>query len=432
MSTRTDTRPSELPPRVAVVQDGTRLHYAVPQALHARGALAAVYTDWYVGRGPAGRALRTLARWSGSAAVARAAERAGDGFPRSKVYTHPSTLLRHRLRSRRDRSLTSERQWQLQAADVGRWLAHRRWDDVDAVFGFVRNLNAGFCRDVGRRGVAVVADQMIAPAAVERAEAEVQAARWPGWEPARERPDFDLLADLEQQTWATADRLTCGSAYVKGGLLAAGVAADRVSVVPYPISIGRYPRHTRPDRTGPITVGFVGGVGLRKGAPYFLHAAARLAGANVRFVMVGGVHLSAAARTSMDGTVTLVGDVGRAAVAGWLERFDVFYLPTTCEGSAVSVAEAMASGLPVVTSPNAGSFVEDGVSGYVVPYDDVEAACDRIERLVVDAGRRRRIGDAARAVAEAGTVNLYGDRLLAVVAEAIAGRPLSHSRSRPN
>ena len=418
------TGPTRTVPHVAVVQDGARLHYAVPEALHGWGALAAVYTDWYVGRGAAGRLLRAVGHRLGRPALARAAERSSDVLPRHAVHTHPITLLWHQWRSHRarDGSATSEALWQLQAADVGRWLSRQRWDGVDAVFGFVRNLDPGFCRDVRGRGVAVVADQMIAPAAVERAEADLQAARWPGWERPGHRPEFGRLDDIERQTWAAADRVTCASDYVRGGLVAAGVAADRVTVAPYPISTGRYRFADRTGRTGPVTVGFVGGVGLRKGAPYFKQVADRLAGPNVRFEMVGGVHLSDAGRAELASSVTLVGNVRREAVAGRLERFDVFYFPSTCEGSAGSVAEAMAGGLPVVTSPNAGTFVEDGVSGFVVPYDDVESACDRIGRLVADAGLRRDMAVAGRAAAAANTVSRYGERLLAVIGDARDGR----------
>ena len=422
--TATDTTSRPTVPRVAVVQDGARLHYAVPEALHGAGALAAVYTDWYVGRGPVGRVLRAAARRLGSAGLARAAERSSDVLPRRVVHAHPATLLRHRRRTRAagDATVTPEQLWELQAADVGRWLSRRDWGGVDAVVGFVRNLDPAFCRDVRARGVAVVADQMIAPAVVEGAEAELQSARWPGWARPGHRPDFGRLDEIERQTWAAADRVTCASAYVRGGLVAAGVEAGRVAVVPYPISVARYEVADRSARGGPVTVGFVGGVGLRKGAPYFKRVADRLAGPNVRFEMVGGVDLSDAGRAELARAITLVGGVRRDAVAGWLDRFDLFYFPTTCEGSAGSVAEAMAAGLAVVTSPNAGSFVEDGVSGYVVPYDDVEAACDRIERLVADAGLRRDVGAAARAAAAANTVDRYGEHLLAVVGAAIDAR----------
>ena len=56
----------------------------------------------------------------------------------------------------------------------------------------------------------------------------------------------------------------------------------------------------------------------------------------------------------------------------------------------------MASALPVVTTPNSGSTVRDGIEGFLVSYDDVTNACDRIEKLVNDAELRLSMGEAGR------------------------------------
>jgi glycosyltransferase involved in cell wall biosynthesis len=63
----------------------------------------------------------------------------------------------------------------------------------------------------------------------------------------------------------------------------------------------------------------------------------------------------------------LVGDVARL-----LKAFDVFAFPSRWEGFGIALAEAMASGLPVVASATGGitEIVEDGVSGLLVPVGD--------------------------------------------------------------
>jgi len=58
--------------------------------------------------------------------------------------------------------------------------------------------------------------------------------------------------------------------------------------------------------------------------------------------------------------------------------------------------EAMASGLPIVTTPNSGSLVRDGVDGYVVPYDDVDQQCARLNDLICNPELRREMGKCAR------------------------------------
>ncbi len=63
---------------------------------------------------------------------------------------------------------------------------------------------------------------------------------------------------------------------------------------------------------------------------------------------------------------------------------DIFVYPSLHEGSALAIGEALASGLPVITTANAGSVVRDGEEGYIVPIRDVEALMDRILTLYLD------------------------------------------------
>ncbi|MDQ7028789.1 MAG: glycosyltransferase family 4 protein, partial [Ardenticatenia bacterium] len=90
---------------------------------------------------------------------------------------------------------------------------------------------------------------------------------------------------------------------------------------------------------------------------------------------------------------------------------DVFVFPSLQEGSALVTYEALACGLPVVTTPNAGSVVRDGIEGFLVPIRDVEALAARLEHLRADEGLHLEMGQAARRRAKAFTWEHYGDRL---------------------
>ena len=69
----------------------------------------------------------------------------------------------------------------------------------------------------------------------------------------------------------------------------------------------------------------------------------------------------------------------RNDVPALLGSADMLVLSSDHEGCPNVVMEAMAARRPVVTTPagDAGVLVEDGVSGYVVPFDDVEAMADQ-------------------------------------------------------
>ena len=112
-------------------------------------------------------------------------------------------------------------------------------------------------------------DQMIAPLEVEVAEMKRQIERWPGWS---DQEAIDLHPEylrFEQETWAELDRVTCSSEYVRDGLVSVGISAEKIEVIPYPWQDPSGGRPPREKKAGPLTVGFVGAVGLRKGAPGF-------------------------------------------------------------------------------------------------------------------------------------------------------------------
>jgi len=82
---------------------------------------------------------------------------------------------------------------------------------------------------------------------------------------------------------------------------------------------------------------------------------------------------------------------------------------------ALSALEAMASGLPVITTPQCGSVIRDGIEGFLVPIRDAEALADRIEQLLADRALRNSMAAAARQRAQEYSWARYGERLLAVL-----------------
>lgn len=397
-------------PRVAVIQDAARLHYAVPLALQRAGALECAFCDWYT---PPGSLEALVARLVGRVWPALGRRMRGRYCPDlDPTKVRRNAWLLPAQRWAKLRTATDEEFYRRSARLIGRWVLRSGFGRANALFGFVRSLDPWLCLVARRRGLKTVADQMIAPAAIEVREAAEQQRRWPGWEvPTTLARAF---IPVEEQTWRQLDHLTCASDYVRDGLVAEGVPAERISVLPYPVAAREFAAIRRQSRAGPLTVGFVGAVGLRKGAPYFFEAARRLQGRGVRFVMIGPIILADAGVKQAGGAVELVGPVPRSEVPMWMGRFDVFYFPSTCEGSAGAVSEAMTAGLPVVTSPNSGSVVRDGTDGFVAAYDDVDGAVERLGRLLDDADLRQRMGRAARERAAAFSLETYTAGIKAV------------------
>jgi glycosyltransferase involved in cell wall biosynthesis len=124
------------------------------------------------------------------------------------------------------------------------------------------------------------------------------------------------------------------------------------------------------------------------------------AGIRCRFVVVGDGPLRAglAAKALALGLGDVVAFAGfRSDVPRVLAAADVFALTSDWEGLPNAVLEAMAAGVPVVTTDAGGvaEIVSDGVTGYIVPRGDAKGLADRVATLCGDEGRRRQLGDRA-------------------------------------
>jgi len=131
--------------------------------------------------------------------------------------------------------------------------------------------------------------------------------------------------------------------------------------------------------------------------------------------LVGPVSFLEPYRNQISKRVELVGPVPRPVVRQHYEWADVFVFPSICEGSATVTYEALAAGLPVITTPNAGSVVRDGIDGYIVPIRDAGAIADRLERLMATPGLLKEMSRSARERAKEFSWEKYGERLVACI-----------------
>ncbi|USI72470.1 glycosyltransferase family 4 protein [Sphingomonas morindae] len=184
---------------------------------------------------------------------------------------------------------------------------------------------------------------------------------------------------------------------------------------------------SRPDEA----VLFLGLVGDRKGVfdllPAFAevvrhHPAAKLVIGGNGEVERGEAEMR---RLGLDGPVRFAGWVDGAARDRLIAEAGIYVLPSHNEGLPMSVLEAMAAGLAVVTTRVGGipELITDGVDGLLVDAGDQAALAAALGRLIGDPALRARIAAAGRARIEA----QYSDRavlpqLRAIYQQCLAGR----------
>ena len=191
------------------------------------------------------------------------------------------------------------------------------------------------------------------------------------------------------------------------------------------------PGEFREAADGPLRIVSVGSLNWWKGYEYSLAAVARLreAGTAVEYEIVGDGPKSERQRIrfamedlGLSRCVTLRGAVRHEEVLAALQRSDCFLLPSLTEGISNAVLEAMACGLPVVTTGCGGmrEAVTDGVEGLVVKTRDIAGMSAALERLAKDSRLRRRLGEAARAaVSKRFSLVRQTDEFLRLYGEAI-------------
>jgi glycosyltransferase involved in cell wall biosynthesis len=204
-----------------------------------------------------------------------------------------------------------------------------------------------------------------------------------------------------------------------------GVPSDRIFVLGNPTVV---PAKTI-DRVGRSTVQFLflGRIGLSKGAFDLLRAFAALPDqvrARARLVLAGDGDLDGLREQS-----SALAD--RVEVHDWLdnrerdaliEASDVFVLPSHAEGVPMAMLEAMAYGLPVVTTPVGGvpDIVTDGREGLIVGPGDIDQLREALQTLIESETLRLELGARARSRAQQNDVAHYSARLAQIYRRLIA------------
>lgn len=231
----------------------------------------------------------------------------------------------------------------------------------------------------------------------------------PSWVAAR------VEAELE-----SARFILVPSRFVMRQLEARGVSKESMLLVPYGVDLRAYDSIQKVhDNTVEIECLYVGQVSYRKGIRTLLQAARRCRSLPIRFTIVGPL-VSAELLDNLPDNVRYLGSTHPDGVPSAMARADVLVLPTLEDAFGLVVLEAMAAGLPVVTTSHAGSseLIADGEDGLVVPPGDTTMLAEALARLAEDSSLRERLGMAGRSkVAVSHPWEDYGSEVVQLIAD---------------
>jgi glycosyltransferase involved in cell wall biosynthesis len=216
-------------------------------------------------------------------------------------------------------------------------------------------------------------------------------------------------AEIEARLWPLLRGAICPSAHTARALIDAGLPAQRVAVASpgtdKPLAI---PDHRRRNA---LHLLMVGTVTPRKGHLLLVEALAGLRELEWQLTCIGSLERDRAAADALRRAiaekalverVVLAGECAPARVSNAYAAADVFVLPSYEEGYGMVCAEALAHGLPLVTT-TAGAIAETvpaSAALFVPPGDTIELR-EALRRMMTDATLRMRLASGAALAARA-------------------------------
>jgi len=380
--------------RIVQAVFGVFHHFELAHQLHRRHHLQKIYSTW-----PWARLKR-------------------EGLPRDLVETFPLLHTTEYLLARTGFAQPEllARLASLNATRFDRWTDARiERDSVECPDAMIAISGAGLLTGthIQQRGGKFLCDRGSTHQRFQEAVVLEEYNRWGIPEPLA-KPHIVLR---EEAIYAQADAITVPSTVAKRSFVAMGVAAEKVHVIPYGVRLDKFlPARTKAE--GPprdsFEVLFAGGVSLRKGVPYLLHAFAQLKHPCKHLTIVGSI--SNEIRSLLDrlptDNITFTGSLPQSELAARMRRNHVLVLPSVEEGLALVQGQAMACACPVIATQATGAedLFTDGVEGFVVPDRDVVAIASRMQTLADDPSLRAAMSAAAlNRVKYLGGWDSYGD-----------------------
>jgi glycosyltransferase involved in cell wall biosynthesis len=245
------------------------------------------------------------------------------------------------------------------------------------------------------------------------------------WELALPEHDFNnLVAEPRMAT-----RLLVASSFSKQSLIEHGTPAENISVVPYGVDLERFhpdPQVDKASFTGPLRLLFVGRINQRKGVKYLLETLQLLK----TQLPDQAVHLTICGRVVDDlelfrpfaEQVLIRPSVSGPDLVRAYQQAELFVFPSVAEGFGQVLLEALASGLPILSTTHtaAPDLITDGVEGFIVEPRRPDLLADRIVWAFRHREALHQMGLAARRQAELFTWPRFRQKAAQAVADYLA------------
>ena len=359
-------------------------------------------------------------------AVRQTAGRRTYNLPDDKIVRHPVREIVRLLASglkmpsliEHERGWASiDRVWQDLDVAAARYLrAHQQSQNITGVYAYEDCALQLFeaARDLGVRRIY---DLPIAHFQTAQRLLAEEAERYPDWEPTLigTRDSAEKLSRKAREL-DLAELVVCPSNFVLDSLPPSARATKRCVVAPFGSPPTAHEPPTKPGGTR-LRVLFAGSMTQRKGLADLFAAMKLIDSAEVELVVMGSPLQSLAWYRERFPHFTYEPPRAHADVLRLMRSCDVLVLPSIVEGRALVQQEAMACGLPLIATRNAGGddLIVEGKTGFLVPIRAPQAIAEKISWCAGHRERTYGMGIAAQRRAAELTWRGYGEKVLAAI-----------------
>ena len=200
------------------------------------------------------------------------------------------------------------------------------------------------------------------------------------------------LSDIE-----ISDQVLVGSQFARSTYLEHGVPGEKITVVPFGVDQELFKIIREPEPQQSIfRIMYAGRFVFQKGIDTLIRAFAGFGCKDAEMVMAGSMTKYGQEIIGATKGICLTGQLSQLQLAELFRQSHVFVFPTRYEGMGLTVLQAMACGLPVITTDRGpGSVVRDGVDGFIVPVDSPDAIIEKLKYFYQHPAERIRMGENA-------------------------------------
>lgn len=216
-----------------------------------------------------------------------------------------------------------------------------------------------------------------------------------------------------------ADYILVPSKFVYDSMVENNISKDKLFLIPYGYNSDVFlknEKNTEEDKKEEkvLKLLFVGQIGYRKGVKYLLEAVSSIRSKDlkVELTLVGNVDSDfVAVLKKFEGHFRYVNFIEQEKLVHLYNDSDVFVFPSLCEGSALVTYEALACGLPLITTFNTGSVIVHRKEGILIEPSNSEAIENAILYFLEHPEELKRMANNSLETAKKYTWDSYGVRL---------------------